>query len=186
MSLSRIAVPVVLLLAAIVGIFAVRSARAADDALPAVGQPAPEFALPSQEGKTVSLDSYRGKWVVLYFYPKDMTSGCTMEAHKFQEDLPKYQRDNAVILGVSVDSASSHKTFCTKEGLSFKLLSDEQKSTVSKYGSLGNYMGMKIAKRNTFLIDPEGKIAKVWTGVDPANHSSEVLAALADLQKKNG
>jgi peroxiredoxin Q/BCP len=124
--------------------------------------------------------------VVLYFYPKDMTSGCTMEAHKFQEDLPKYQRDNAVVLGVSVDSVSSHKTFCAKDGLSFKLLSDEEKSTVSKYGSLGNYMGMKIAKRNTFLIDPEGKIAHVWTGVDPANHSTEVLAALANLQKKNG
>lgn len=186
MSTSRYAVLAALVLAAIVGVFAVRNARAADDAMPAVGHAAPEFSLPSQEGTPVSLDQYHGKWVVLYFYPKDMTSGCTMEAHKFQEDLPKYQRDNAVILGVSVDSASSHKTFCTKEGLSFKLLSDEQKSTVAKYGSLGNYMGLKIAKRNTFLIDPEGKIAKVWTGVDPANHSAEVLAELSELQKKNG
>lgn len=186
MSTSRFAVLAVLVIAAIAGVFAVRSARAADDAMPSVGQQAPEFSLPSQEGTPVSLDHYRGKWVVLYFYPKDMTSGCTMEAHKFQEDLPKYQRDNAVVLGVSVDSVASHKTFCTKDGLSFKLLSDEQKSTVSKYGSLGNYMGMKIAKRNTFLIDPEGKIAKVWTGVDPSNHSTEVLAALADLEKKNG
>ena len=186
MSLSRLAVGSVLVVAAIFGLAAVRSARAADDTIPSVGQSAPEFSLPSQEGKTVSLDAYRGKWVVLYFYPKDMTSGCTMEAHKFQEDLPKYQRDNAVIVGVSVDSAASHKTFCTKEGLSFKLLSDEQKTTVAKYGSLGNYMGFKIAKRNTFLIDPEGKIARVWTGVDPANHSAEVLAALSELQKKNG
>jgi peroxiredoxin Q/BCP len=186
MSFSRLTASAVLVVVAIFSMFAVRSARAADDAVPGVGQPAPEFSLPSQEGKPVSLDGYRGKWVVLYFYPKDMTSGCTMEAHKFQEDLPKYKRDNAVILGVSVDSASSHKTFCTKEGLSFKLLSDEQKTTVAKYGSLGNYMGFKIAKRNTFLIDPDGKIAKVWTGVDPSNHSAEVLAALADLQKKNG
>ena len=186
MSTSRYAVLAALILAAIVGVFAVRNARAADDAMPSVGQAAPEFSLPSQEGKTVSLDQYKGKWVVLYFYPKDMTSGCTMEAHKFQEDLPKYQRVNAVILGVSVDSASSHKTFCTKEGLSFKLLSDEQKSTVAKYGSLGNYMGIKIAKRNTFLIDPEGKVAKVWTGVDPSTHSAEVLAELAELEKKNG
>jgi thioredoxin-dependent peroxiredoxin len=186
MSFSRLAVASLLALAAIFGLAAVRSARAADDTMPNVGQAAPEFSLPSQEGKTVSLDGYRGKWVVLYFYPKDMTSGCTMEAHKFQEDLPKYQRDNAVILGVSVDSTASHKTFCTKEGLSFKLLSDEQKTTVAKYGSLGNYMGFKIAKRNTFLIDPEGKIARVWTGVDPSNHSAEVLAALAELQKKNG
>jgi thioredoxin-dependent peroxiredoxin len=183
---SRLALGFVLVVAAIVGLAAVRNVRAADDTMPTVGQAAPEFSLPSQEGKTVSLDGYRGKWVVLYFYPKDMTSGCTMEAHKFQEDLPKYQRDNAVILGVSVDSAASHKTFCTKEGLSFRLLSDEQKTTVAKYGSLGNYLGFKIAKRNTFLIDPEGRIARVWTGVDPANHSAEVLAALAELQKKNG
>jgi peroxiredoxin Q/BCP len=186
MSFSRLAIGSVLALAAIFGLAVVRSARAADDTMPGVGQPAPEFSLPSQEGKNVSLDGYRGKWVVLYFYPKDMTSGCTMEAHKFQEDLPKYQRDNAVVLGVSVDSAASHKTFCTKEGLSFKLLSDEQKTTVAKYGSLGNYMGFKIAKRNTFLIDPEGKIARIWTGVDPANHSAEVLAALSEFQKKNG
>jgi len=181
-------ISIVLIAAVVIGaaLFAVRGFAADESALPQVGQQAPNFTLNSQEGKPVSLDSFRGKWVVLYFYPKDMTSGCTMEAHKFQEDLPKYQRDNAVILGVSVDSVASHKTFCTKDGLSFKLLSDEQKSTVSKYGSLGNYMGMKIAKRNTFLIDPEGKIVKVWTGVDPSNHSAEVLAALADLQKKNG
>jgi thioredoxin-dependent peroxiredoxin len=186
MFLSRLAVASVLVVAvAILGLTTVRNARAADDMMPGVGQPAPEFSLPSQEGKNVSLDGYRGKWVVLYFYPKDMTSGCTMEAHKFQEDLPKYQKDNAVILGVSVDSAESHKTFCAKEGLSFKLLSDEQKTTVAKYGSLGNYMGFKIAKRNTFLIDPQGRIARVWTAVDPANHSAQVLAALAELEKRN-
>lgn len=186
MSTSRFAVLTILVIAAIAGALAVRSARAADDALPTVGEEAPQFSLPSQEGTPVSLNQYRGKWVVLYFYPKDMTSGCTMEAHKFQEDLPKYERDNAVILGVSVDSVASHKQFCAKDGLSFKLLSDEQKTTVAKYGSLANYMGMKIAKRNTFLIDPEGKIAKVWTGVDPSNHSTVVLATLADLEKKNG
>ncbi len=186
MSPSRYALLAVLFLAAFAGVFAVRTARAADESMPVVGQPAPTFTLPSQDGTPVSLNTYKGKWVVLYFYPKDMTSGCTVEAHKFQEDLPKYERDHAVVLGVSVDSASSHKTFCTKEGLSFKLLSDEQKTTVSKYGSLANYMGMKIAKRNTFLIDPDGKVAKVWTGVDPANHSAEVLATLADLEKKNG
>jgi thioredoxin-dependent peroxiredoxin len=186
MSMSRIAVLTVLVIAAIAGVLAVRSARAADDAMPAVGQQAPDFSLPSQEGTPVSLDQYRGKWVVLYFYPKDMTSGCTMEAHKFQADLPKYERANAVILGVSVDSVNSHKQFCAKDGLSFKLLSDEQKATVTKYGSLGSFGPMKIAKRNTFLIDPEGKIAKVWTSVDPSNHSTEVLAALSDLEKKNG
>ncbi len=186
MSKLRYAFLAVLVLGAFAGVTTVRSARAADAAMPAVGQAAPSFTLPSQDGTPVSLDTFHGKWVVLYFYPKDQTSGCTMEAHKFQEDLPKYERDNAVVLGVSVDSASSHKSFCTKEGLSFKLLSDQQKTTVQKYGSLANYAGIKVAKRNTFLIDPQGKVAKVWTGVDPSNHSTEVLAALAEFEKRNG
>jgi peroxiredoxin Q/BCP len=159
-------------------------AAADEAAIPQMGQPAPSFTLPSQEGSTVSLDAYRGKWVVLYFYPKDMTSGCTLEAHNFQQDLPKYTALHAVILGVSVDSVDSHKKFCTKETLTFKLLSDESKKVVSEYGSLGDYMGFKIAKRNTFLIDPQGKIVKVWTGVDPSHHSEEVLSELGSLEKK--
>jgi len=186
MSLSRYALLALLVVGAVAGAFTVRNARAADASMPAVGQPAPTFTLPSQDGTPISLNTFHGKWVVLYFYPKDQTSGCTLEAHKFQEDLPKYEHDNAVVLGVSVDSASSHKSFCTKEGLSFKLLSDEQKTTVQKYGSLANYAGLKIAKRNTFLIDPQGKVAKVWTGVDPSHHSEEVLATLAELEKRNG
>jgi peroxiredoxin Q/BCP len=152
--------------------------------LPQAGQMAPNFTLPSQEGTPVVLDSYRGKWVVLYFYPKDMTSGCTLEAHNFQRDLAKYRAANAVVLGVSVDSVDSHKQFCAKDSLSFTLLSDSEKKVVSEYGSLGSYAGFKIAKRNTFLIDPEGKIVKVWTGVDPSHHSEEVLAALDDFEKR--
>jgi peroxiredoxin Q/BCP len=113
-----------------------------------------------------------------------MTQGCTIEAHNFQRDLDKYKAINAIILGVSVDSVDSHKKFCTKDSLDFTLLSDSDKKVVEQYGSLANYMGMKIAKRNTFLIDPDGKIVKVWTGVDPSKHSEEVLAALADFQKK--
>jgi peroxiredoxin Q/BCP len=186
MSISRYVLVALLVVGAITGAFVVRGARASDTSMPAVGQPAPTFTLPSQDGTPVSLNTFHGKWVVLYFYPKDQTSGCTMEAHKFQEDLPKYERDNAVVLGVSVDSASSHKTFCTKEGLSFKLLSDTEKTTVEKYGSLGNYAGLKIAKRNTFLIDPQGNVAKVWTGVDPSHHSEEVLATLSELEKSKG
>ena len=166
----------------ILGGLAIRS-FAADNVVPQVGQSAPTFTLPNQEGKPVSLDTYKGKWVVLYFYPKDMTSGCTREAHEFQNDLAKYQAANAVILGVSVDSVDSHKQFCTKDSLTFSLLSDADKKVVVDYGSLGDYMGFKIAKRNTFLIAPDGKIAKVWTGVDPAQSSSEVLTALAELQK---
>jgi peroxiredoxin Q/BCP len=159
------------------------SSRAADDALPKVGQAAPTFTLPSQDGSTISLDSFKGKWVVLYFYPKDMTSGCTKEAHNFQRDQAKYEAAHAVIVGVSVDSADSHKTFCTKEGLSFRLLADTDKKVVEEYGSEANYMGVKMAKRNTFLINPDGKIVKVWTGVDPDHHSEEVLAELASQEK---
>lgn len=175
-----------LILAAVVlvvfGGLAIRS-FADNSTVPQVGEKAPTFTLPSQEGTPISLDSYRGKWVVLYFYPKDMTSGCTLEAHNFQRDLTKYQAANAVILGVSVDSVDSHKQFCTKDSLTFTLLSDSDKKVVDQYGSLGSYAGFKIAKRNTFLIDPQGKIVKVWTGVDPSHHSEEVLAALGELEK---
>src|SRR5664279_4686383 len=103
-------------------LFVAASVRADD--MPAVGQPAPNFTLNSQEGKPVTLADYRGKWVVLYFYPKDMTSGCTIEAHNFQRDLAQYDAAHAVILGVSVDTPESHKQFCTKEGLTFRLLAD--------------------------------------------------------------
>src|SRR3954466_12613077 len=143
--------------------------------MPAEGSKAPDFTLQSQEGKTVSLKDFRGKWVVLYFYPKDMTQGCTIEAHNFQQDLPKYDKANAAIVGGRVGSVDSHKEFCTKESLTFKLLADTDKKVVDQYGSL-NQRGM--ASRNTFLIDPAGKIVKVWTGVNPSKHSEEVLAAL--------
>lgn len=183
--MSRISLYVIAAIAfvALAGFTASR-VLAADEAIPQAGQTAPTFTLPSQEGTPTSLDSYKGKWVVLYFYPKDMTKGCTIEAHNFQRDLDKYKAINTVILGVSVDSVDSHKQFCTKDSLDFTLLSDSDKKVVTQYGSLGDYMGIKIAKRNTFLIDPEGKIVKVWTGVDPQKHSEEVLAALADFQKK--
>jgi thioredoxin-dependent peroxiredoxin len=179
---SKISIGLLALLVLVLAI-ALRPGRAADDQLPAVGQQAPGFTLPSQDGSQISLDSFKGKWVVLYFYPKDMTSGCTLEAHNFQRDQAKYDQYNAVIVGVSVDTADSHKQFCTKEGLTFRLLADSDKKVTPEYGSLGNYMGMKIAKRNTFLIDPSGKIAKVWTGVDPSHHSEEVLSALGTLAK---
>jgi len=159
------------------------TARAADDAMPAVGSAAPTFTLPSQDGSQIALDSFHGKWVVLYFYPKDMTQGCTIEAHNFQRDLSKFEAENAVIVGVSVDTPDSHKQFCTKEGLTFRLLADPAHKVVDEYGSLGHFGAFTIAQRNTFLIDPQGKIVKVWTKVDPSHHSEEVLAALAELKK---
>ena len=166
-----------------VSMVSLRTVRAADEPMPSVGQTAPTFTLPSQDGNQVSLESFRGKWVVLYFYPKDMTQGCTIEAHNFQRDQAKYDAANAAIVGVSVDTPDSHKQFCTKEGLTFKLLADPEHKVVDQYGSLGNYNGMTIANRNTFLIDPKGKIVKVWIKVNPQVHSEEVLAALADAKK---
>lgn len=153
------------------------------ESLPAAGSDAPTFTLPSQEGAPVSLKDYRGKWVVLYFYPKDFTSGCTIEAHNFQRDQAQYQGKNAVVLGVSVDSADSHKQFCAKEGLNFKLLADTDYKVTTAYGSLTTMGVAKFAARHTFIINPEGKIVKVYEDVNPNKHSEEVLAALTDLQK---
>jgi peroxiredoxin Q/BCP len=154
------------------------TAHADDSTMPAVGQLAPTFTLPSQTGEPISLDSFRGKWVVLYFYPKDMTTGCTIEAHKFQDALPQFDAKNAVILGVSVDTVDSHKQFCTKDSLTFHLLADPDHKVVSAYGSLGGFAGITMANRNTFLIDPHGKIAQVWVKVNPNTSASDVLAAL--------
>lgn len=153
--------------------------------IPAVGSPAPDFSLPSQEGNRVSLHDYRGEWVVLYFYPKDQTPGCTREAHNFQADHAKFVQRNTVILGVSVDSIDSHKKFCAKEGLNFKLLSDEDGSVSRLYGSLTNLGVTKFASRHTFLIDPAGRIAKAYNSVNPAHHSQEVLSALDQLRSNN-
>ncbi|MGB2635686.1 MAG: peroxiredoxin [Candidatus Acidiferrum sp.] len=159
-----------------------KNLRAGDKA-PAVGTEAPDFTLNSQEGKPISLHDFRGKWVVLYFYPKDMTTGCTIEAHNFQRDMAKYEAKNAVIIGVSVQDEKSHQEFCAKEGLNFKLLADTNHDVSEKYDSLTNYGVAKLSARHTFLIDPTGKVRKVWTDVDVKKHSDEVLAALDELSK---
>jgi thioredoxin-dependent peroxiredoxin len=151
--------------------------------VPKPGSLAPDFTLRSQDGAPVSLSDYRGKWVVLYFYPKDQTPGCTREAHNFQVDQPQYAARDAVVLGVSVDSVDSHKRFCAKDGLNFKLLSDADHKVSQSYGSLTNLVFVRISARHTFLIGPDGKIARVYTTVDPSRHSAEVLAELATLQK---
>jgi peroxiredoxin Q/BCP len=174
--MNRIRFTVVLTLIALVGAFALIAA----DSMPQVGQMAPGFTLPSQDGSNISLKDYKGKWVVLYFYPKDKTPGCTIEAHNFQRDLAMYEKKNAVIMGVSVDSVDSHKEFCAEQSLTFKMLSDTQKKVVAQYGSTSE---RGVALRNTFLVDPKGNIAKVWTGVDPQKHSGEVLTALNEVAK---
>lgn len=154
----------------------------ADDKSPAVGTPAPDFTLNSQDSKPVSLHDFRGKWVVLYFYPKDFTSGCTIEAHNFQRDLTQYEQKNAAIVGVSVQDEDSHQKFCTKEGLNFKLLADTKQEVSTKYDSVMNFGVAKLSARHTFLIDPNGIVRKVFLEVKPQQHSEEVLAALTQLQ----
>jgi peroxiredoxin Q/BCP len=168
---------------AIVAVLACNRVSAVNE-LPAVGAAAPTFNLTTNEGKQVNLGDFKGKWVVLYFYPKDFTSGCTLEARNFQRDLAKYTAANAVILGVSVDTADSHKEFCAKEGLNFKLLADTEAKVSEQYGSIMEYNGAKLSARNTFIIDPNGKIVKVFEKVKVQAHSEEVLAALASLQKQ--
>src|SRR6266481_5705516 len=171
-------------LSAIVGLITLALVQAAEtQKQPEAGAPAPDFSLTTSDGGRVSLKDYRGKWVVLYFYPKDFTSGCTMEAKNFQRDLAKFEPLNAVVLGVSVDTAQSHKDFCTKEGLNFKLLADPDAKVSTEYGSAMDYKGQKLAARNTFIINPDGEVVKVHTSVKPAEHSEEVLKALAELQK---
>jgi peroxiredoxin Q/BCP len=177
-------VTLIVILLGIISIIVPRILSGSRVATPHPGSAAPEFTLPSQQGVSVSLQDYRGSWIVLYFYPKDQTPGCTREAHNFQVDQSKYDERHAVVLGVSVDSVDSHKKFCAKEGLNFKLLADSDGKVSHAYGSLTNLGVVKFAARHTFVIDPTGKIAKTYTSVDPAHHSEEVLAALDQLQKQ--
>lgn len=146
---------------------------------PELNAPAPAFTLPTNSGDgTVSLSDYQGQWVVLYFYPADFTSGCTLEAKRFQQDLAAYQARNAQILGVSADDVTSHESFCDAEGLEFPLLSDEDGSVSRAYGSW--LTGRSL--RHTYLIDPDGILRSRFLGVRPPIHSQEVLATLDELQ----
>jgi peroxiredoxin Q/BCP len=172
-----------IVLSAFLGLGTLALMAAESQQQPEVGKAAPDFSLTTGDGSQVSLKNYRGKWVVLYFYPKDFTSGCTMEAHNFQRDLAKYESVDAVILGVSVDTAQSHKDFCAKEGLNFKLLADPDAKVSTEYGSVMDYKGSKLAARNTFIINPKGEVAKVYTGVKPSEHSEQVLKDLDELKK---
>ncbi|MBD2311432.1 peroxiredoxin [Desertifilum sp. FACHB-1129] len=148
--------------------------------LPELNQSAPEFTLATNTGDgEISLSDYRGQWVVLYFYPKDFTSGCTLEARRFQQDLPEYLQRNTQILGVSADNVQSHAEFCDSEGLKFPLLTDS-KGTVSK--AYGSWIGF-VSMRHTFIIDPQGILREIFTDVRPSVHSQEVLARLNELQQ---
>jgi peroxiredoxin Q/BCP len=156
-------------------------------AAPAVGKPAPEFRLQDQNGDWVSLKDYRGKWVVLYFYPKDNTPGCTTQACEFRDDIFAFRRAEAVILGISVDDLESKKAFASEHSLPFSVLADPDKQTTQRYGVLNKMLGIfEFARRDTFIIDPEGRIAKHFPKVDHDGHSAMVLAALKGLQARGG
>lgn len=150
---------------------------------PAVGEAAPAFTLPDQSGKPVSLNDYRGKWVVLYFYPKDGTPGCTTEACEFRDNVFAFREAGATILGVSVDDVASHKKFAADHQLPFTLLADGEKKVARDYGVLHRMLGlMELARRETFIVDPQGRIAKHYREVDPGSHSKQVLTDLKALQ----
>jgi len=150
---------------------------------PGVGAQAPAFRLQDQAGKWHSLSDYKGKWVVLYFYPKDNTPGCTTQACEFRDNIFAYRAMDAVILGVSVDDVASHKEFSEQHGLPFPILADSEKATATAYGTLTTYKDMVLSQRDTFIIDPEGRIAKHYVQVDPKGHSEAVLADLKQLAK---
>lgn len=148
---------------------------------PRVGDEAPGFRLRDQDGNWVSLDQFRGRWVALYFYPKADTPGCTTEACEFRDNIFAFEEIGATILGVSLDDVKDQKAFAEKYSLPFPLLSDAKGETAGAYGVLNNIMGMKLAKRQSFLIGPDGRIAKHYDKVDPKSHSREVLADLKTL-----
>ena len=148
-----------------------------------VGSPAPEFSAPDQSGTAVRLSDFKGKWVVLYFYPKDDTPGCTTEACHFRDDIIKIRKLNAEVLGISVDNTESHTKFAEKYGLPFPLLSDGDAQVAKSYDALFSLGPIKVAKRHSFIINTEGKIAKVYRDVSPGNHSDEIIRDLEALQK---
>lgn len=156
-------------------------AAAAAVAAPEVGGVAPALRLQDQDSKWHELSDYRGQWVVLYFYPKDDTPGCTTEACNFRDDVFKFKKLNVKLIGVSLDDVASHKEFADKYSLPFTLLSDADKTTAKAYGVLTKFGPLEVAARETFIIDPDGNIAKHYTKVKPKSHSREVLADLAQL-----
>ena len=147
------------------------------------GQTAPNFNLQDQNGEWHTLDNYKGKWVVLFFYPKDQTPGCTTEACNFRDNIFEFDKLNAQILGVSLDDVESHQAFSEKYSLPYPILADVNKECATEYGVLGKFMMMTIAKRQSFLINPEGSIVKHYKKVDPDTHTKEVIVDLKQLTR---
>jgi peroxiredoxin Q/BCP len=171
-----------LMLSLLLGLLAPAYADEPASALPQVGQKAPDFRLQDQNGKWHTPADHQGRWVVLYFYPKDFTPGCTTEVCAFRDDVAKLRQQGADVLGVSLDDVKSHADFAAKYHVPFPLLSDADSKTAQAYGVLTSKMGFKYARRTTFLIDPQGRVAKVYEDVDPEKNSAQVLADLATLK----
>jgi thioredoxin-dependent peroxiredoxin len=150
-----------------------------------LGEAAPSFNLPDQKGVSHALSDYRGKWLVLYFYPKDETPGCTTEACAFRDDIAAIQGMGAVVVGISEDSIDSHKQFARKYHLPYTLLADDDGVVAEKYDSLFSILGLKYAKRHTFIIDPQGRLAAMFMEVDPDDHGRQVVAKLKALTAKS-
>jgi len=153
---------------------------------PEVGAAAPDFSLPDQAGKTHTLADYAGRWLVLYFYPKDDTPGCTTQACNFRDDIVRIRKLGAEVVGVSVDDVASHADFAKKHGLPFPLLADTGGAVAESYGALRDLMVMKMARRVTFIVGPTGRVAQRYLDVDPKAHAAEVVADLQRLQKAGG
>lgn len=167
-------------LLSIFALFLTSAAATADT--PSVGEVAPDFELPDQDGQLHSLEDYRDAWVVLYFYPKDETPGCTTEACEFRDDIFAFRKANAQVLGVSLDDVESHKNFSEKHSLPFPLLADTDGSVAERYGVKTKMFGMTVAKRETFIIGPDGRIVRHYEKVKPARHSAQILADLETLR----
>ena len=144
---------------------------------------APTFTLPDSQGNQVSLNDYKGKWAVLYFYPKDDTPGCTKEACQFRDDFKTLEALGAKVIGISIDDSFSHQKFAEKYNLPFPLLSDASGEVADRYGALNNFLVIKLAKRYTYLINPQGKIAKIYLSVDTSKHSQEIIEDLKKLKE---
>jgi peroxiredoxin Q/BCP len=168
----------------IVGLLIWRSVASAAG-LPKLGEPAPAFELPDQNGRTRSLAEFRDRWLVLYFYPKDDTPGCTEQACTFRDDLHKLEAMGAQVVGVSVDDVVSHLAFSRKYNLPFPLLADASGAVAARYGSIRDWGLVKFARRNTFLIDPQGRIAKVYLSANTSKNSQQVIDDLQALRSKN-
>ncbi|HEX8777303.1 MAG TPA: peroxiredoxin [Rhodanobacter sp.] len=172
-----------LMLSLLVGLLAPAYADEPASTMPQAGQMAPDFHLQDQNGKWHTPADHKGHWVVLYFYPKDFTPGCTTEVCAFRDDVAKLRQQGADVLGVSLDDVKSHAKFAAKYHVPFPLLADTDRKTATEYGVLSSMVGIHYAKRTTFLIDPAGRIAKVYVDVDPKANSGQVLTDLAAMKK---